>query len=145
MFTAGTDGGIRAWNIPSFAKDDQYPQTGGRNFCVAVLKDGSNQPYWKLDYHHYLPLLLAVKAGGKVQVWDCKSIVEKTLTYDQENIEQCQTDFIYCDKPLKEYELETGGNPTCAAWMETDNSLFAAGYDNSSLAFFNHNTGKLEF
>jgi len=46
---------------------------------------------------------------------------------------------------LKEYELETGGNPTCAAWMETDNSLFAAGYDNSSLAFFNHNTGKLEF
>ena len=51
IFTAGAEGLIKAWNLPSLPKDEKYPQTNGRSFCVGTLhSEPANgeelQPYW---------------------------------------------------------------------------------------------------
>jgi hypothetical protein len=82
LFSADQDGGIRIWSIPSFARGEKYPQTYGKNFNVGQWKDGLNEPYWQLEYHDFLPLLLAVKSSTKVQVWDCKEVAERASKFN---------------------------------------------------------------
>ena len=148
IFTAGMDGAIKVWSIPDFPKDDKYPQTDGRNFCVGSWSDGTGEPYWNLASHPFLPLLLAVKASSKVQIWDCKAIHDKARDYDQGDLEKCKESFDKCDRPLKELELEVSGkkpSPVCCTWIPTDNNMLAIGYDSSHVAFFSHSgAGKLE-
>ena len=146
IFTAGVDGQIRVWNIPQFQKEDKYPTTGGRNFCVGLWNDGVKEPYWNIDYHHFSPLLVAVKANSKVQVWNCDDIVEKAEAYDFSDEKKCQEDFDKNDKPMKEFELQVNDkvqNATCARWLATDSDMFAVGYESSHIAFFNYKTGKV--
>jgi hypothetical protein len=46
LFTAGTEGVIRVWNMPDSQVDEKYPQTSGRNYCVGVLSDNVSEPVW---------------------------------------------------------------------------------------------------
>jgi len=64
LFTAGVEGTIKAWNLPKFDKDDKYPTTNGRSFCVGVFNDSVAEPYWQLKYHPFLHLLLAIKSDS---------------------------------------------------------------------------------
>jgi WD40 repeat protein len=93
LFTGCGDGEIRIWNIPEQFKDDKFPITGGRNSCVGVWSDGEKAPYLSLDYHYFLPLLLAVKSGKPVQVWDCNEVVRLSQNYDFSDPEKCKIDF----------------------------------------------------
>ena len=112
-----------------------------------MWNDGIKEPYWNIDYHHFLPLVVAVKANSKVQVWSCSDVLEKAESYNFSDVKKCQEDFIKSDKPMNQYELEVNEkvqSATCAKWLATDTEMFVAGYESSHIAFFNYKTGKLE-
>ena len=64
LFTAGSEGIIKAWNVPKLDNDDKFPTTNGNSFCVGVFKDSVAEPYWALKYHPFLHLLLAIKSNN---------------------------------------------------------------------------------
>lgn len=68
--------------MPKFDKDDKYPSTDGRSFCVGLLNDGNVEPYWSLKYHPFMHLLLAIKSNNLIQVWDCYELTDFALEYD---------------------------------------------------------------
>ena len=148
LYTAGKDGVIRVWNMPGFLGDEKYPQTDGRNFQVGTLSDADgNEPYWRLEYHAILPLLLSIKGDSKIQVWDCKELSAKALTYDIDNEEQCRLDFVQETVPLKEMSFRLEGKEPAAcsiAWLPTDNNQFVVGYEDGHVVLFNYKTGTVQ-
>jgi len=94
-----------------------------------------------------LPLLLSIKGDTKIQVWDCKDVCNKALTYDVDNLEQCQADFVQQDQPLKEMTFSFEGKSPAAcsiAWLPTDNNQFVAGYEDGHVVLFNFKTGAVQ-
>ena len=147
IFTAGGEGVIRVWNIPEAVKDDKFPQTDGRNYCVGIWSDKIAEPYWQLSYHPFADLLLAIKADKYIQFWDCKDVIEKAAKYDPLDLDQCKADMSTQDSPLKEYAFEADGKspaPTCCSWLPTDSNLFVVGYRSSHIAIFDYTTAKVE-
>lgn len=54
IFTAGSEGVIRAWNLPGIREVNQYGDTyDGKNYCVASWCDQSNEAVWDLKHHSY--------------------------------------------------------------------------------------------
>ena len=63
--------------VPTFEEYDKFPLTAGRTYCVGEWKseeatDSGDEAYIKLTYQPATKVLLAVKYGGLVEVWDCK-------------------------------------------------------------------------
>ena len=134
---------IRVWNIPEADKDEKYPQTDGKNYCVGIWSDNVAEPYWQLQYHPFADLLLAIKSDKIIQVWDCKEIKEKVPSYDDKG----KVEMSNQDTPMKEYEFKHEGSqspPTCCSWLPTDSHLFVVGYKSSLVALFDYNSGKVE-
>ena len=46
IFTGGGEGVIRVWNIPEAVKDEKFPLTDGKNYCVGIWTDNVAEPYW---------------------------------------------------------------------------------------------------
>ena len=130
--------------VPQFEKADQYPATNGRDFCVGEWKTCDENPskqeaYITLKYAPFSNMLLAVKFGGMIELWDCNEQVKKAKDYKQDDIEQCKADFSRLDEPLKEFAYMIDGKiqtPTCATWLLTDANLIAVGYENGHVALF---------
>jgi hypothetical protein len=76
--------------MPDSQLEEKYPQTHGRNYCVGTLSDNVSAPVWQIEYHPFANVLLSIKSETLVQVWDCKSLVEKAISYDQEDTEKCK-------------------------------------------------------
>jgi WD40 repeat protein len=55
LFTAGDEGCIRVWDVPSISEVHQYGDTmDGKNYCIGVWSDGSNrEAIWDLKYHPF--------------------------------------------------------------------------------------------
>jgi hypothetical protein len=63
--------------VPTFENVDKFPLTNGRTYCVGEWKseectESGDEAYIKLAYQSTTNLLLAVKFGGLVEIWDCK-------------------------------------------------------------------------
>lgn len=65
IFSAGSEGKIRVWNVPEFQgdKEEFYRATNGVNYQVGEMSDGVAEPYWILKYHPFLNILMALKTG----------------------------------------------------------------------------------
>lgn len=138
LFSAGEEGVIRIWSIPSFSRDEKYPQTDGKNNCVGMFSTGVKQPYWHLEFHYFLPLLAAVKSGEKVQIWDCEAVFEKVKNFDSSTADK--NSILKVEKPTSELSFEVDGKTPGASaccWLSTDSDLIAVGYSSAHLAFFN--------
>jgi striatin 1/3/4 len=70
FFTAGSEGLIKIWNLPSVGEVNQYGDTfDGRNYCVGIFSEPTNEAFWDLRHHAYLDVLLSVSAGQQALLW----------------------------------------------------------------------------
>lgn len=54
MFTAGSEGVIRVWNLPAVHEVNQFGDTfDGRNYCIGRWNDQSQEAFWDLRHHSY--------------------------------------------------------------------------------------------
>lgn len=67
LYSAGTEGVIRIWAVPSL-HNDKYPPTNGKNFCVG-LWTSHRDVIWQLVHHPTERLLLSVSSDGTVKMW----------------------------------------------------------------------------
>jgi WD40 repeat protein len=114
LFTAGTEGQIRVWNVPDESEVNLYGNTyDGKNYCVAVWQDAEMDAIWDLKYHPFQELLLSISASSSKQVvlWSCDKL-DTNLT-EQDNPSQILTSF----------ELDSSSDcetvPTACTWLNT--------------------------
>lgn len=79
IFTAGVEGSIRLWNLPTVKEVNQYGDTfEGKNYCIGVWSDSTNstnqEAFWDIKYHPFSDYLLSVSANKSVLVWDCANL-----------------------------------------------------------------------
>ena len=54
IFTAGSEGVIRVWNLPALNEVNQYGDTyDGRNYCIGQWVEASGETFWDLRHHNY--------------------------------------------------------------------------------------------
>ena len=54
MFTAGSEGTIRVWNLPGIAEVNQYGDTyDGKNYCIGIWSDQSGEAFWDIQHHPF--------------------------------------------------------------------------------------------
>jgi WD40 repeat protein len=54
LFTAGTEGQIRVWNVPDESDVNLYGNTfDGKNYCVGIWSDNDMDAVWDLKYHPF--------------------------------------------------------------------------------------------
>lgn len=54
VFTAGSEGVIRVWNLPTLNEVNQYGDTyDGRNYCIGQWVEASGETFWDLRHHSY--------------------------------------------------------------------------------------------
>lgn len=107
IFTGGSEGVIRAWNMPLLQKDEQYPMTNGKSFCVGIWSDNIAEPVWQLQYHPFTDYLLSIKSDNIIQVWDCNEIAKSSENYDETKFSSANVS--KNDQPFKEYVFEVDG------------------------------------
>lgn len=70
LFTAGSEGVIRVWNLPTLHEVNQYGDTyDGRNYCIGQWVEASGESFWDLRHHNYQQMLLTVNASQQTLVW----------------------------------------------------------------------------
>ena len=77
LLTAGVEGQIRVWTVPTESDVNVYGDTqDGRNYCIAQWTDVDHEAYWDLKYHPFQDLLLSVSAASSngVQLWSCENL-----------------------------------------------------------------------
>jgi striatin 1/3/4 len=54
VYTAGSEGSIRAWHLPQTHEVNEYGDTyDGRNYCIAEWTETSGEPIWDIKHHPY--------------------------------------------------------------------------------------------
>ena len=81
FYTAGNEGIIRIWGIPS-VDVSKYPRTNGKNYCVG-LWTSHRDVIWQLVHHPIEDLLLSVSADGTVKMWKEFDISEMVDSVDK--------------------------------------------------------------
>ena len=84
FYTAGSEGIIRIWTIPSI-DGGRYPQTNGKNYCVGLWAS-HRDVIWQLVHHPIENLILSVSADGTVKMWKEFDISEMVDSVDKSNI-----------------------------------------------------------
>lgn len=64
LFTAGTEGCIRVWNLPAPSEVNFYGDTQeGKNYCIGTWQVGEEDVQWDIKHHPFQDLLLSVSAN----------------------------------------------------------------------------------
>jgi striatin 1/3/4 len=76
LFTGGSEGVIRLWNLPAVSEVNQFGDTfDGRNYCIGQWGgDEGSEVYWDLRHHSYSNMLLAVSAQPEATIWSTAEI-----------------------------------------------------------------------
>ena len=75
LYTAGTEGQIRAWVLPAQNEVNPYGDTfNGRNYCVGIWGEHGSEPIWDLAHHKVEDLLLSAEANDKVSLWNTERV-----------------------------------------------------------------------
>ena len=54
IFTAGSEGAIRVWNLPAINEVNQYGDTyDGKNYCIGQWNEASGEAFWDIRHHPY--------------------------------------------------------------------------------------------
>jgi striatin 1/3/4 len=127
LFTAGDEGCIRVWNVPSVSEVNVYGDTkDGANCCIGNWSDeDSREAIWDLKYHPFRDLLLSISANGSVLVWNCSGLYPKVKNQGK-----------VVNRKAYASSDDADQIPTSCAWLETQQNQFVVGYSDSSLAFF---------
>jgi striatin 1/3/4 len=52
IFTAGSEGVIRVWNLPAYNEVNQYGDTyDGKNYCIGQWMEPNQEAFWDLRHH----------------------------------------------------------------------------------------------
>ena len=131
IFTAGQEGLIKIWMIPTFEKYDKFPLTNGRSYCVGEWSVGSeteDDTIVSLKYNPLSKMLAAAKIGGHIEIWDCKEQIKKAEAYTQDDLLQCKDDFCRLDDPYMQNSFTIEGDTQkvmAIQWLPTEQSVLA--------------------
>lgn len=84
LFTGGSEGVIRLWNLPAVTDVNQFGDTfDGRNYCIGQwggeeAAHGNAEACWDLRHHNYQNMLLAVSAQPEATIWSTAEINTET-------------------------------------------------------------------
>jgi WD40 repeat protein len=54
IFTGGSEGTIRAWNLPTINDVNYYGDTyDGKNYCIGTWTETSGEAFWDIKHHPY--------------------------------------------------------------------------------------------
>jgi hypothetical protein len=54
IFTAGSEGTIKVWNLPTIYEVNQYGDTfDGKNYCIGTWTEASGEAFWDIKHHPY--------------------------------------------------------------------------------------------
>lgn len=54
IFTAGNEGIIRVFNLPTLSEVNQYGDTyDGKSYCIGQWTDSSGEAFWDIKHHPY--------------------------------------------------------------------------------------------
>jgi hypothetical protein len=72
------------WTVPSVSTVNQYGDTfDGKNYCLGLLAEPSNEAFWDIKHHTYQQLLLSVSASGQALLWSTADIATDNEFQDQ--------------------------------------------------------------
>ncbi len=109
LYTAGTEGVIRVWSLPSLSDVNPYGDTfDGRNYCIGQWVEASGESFWDIRHHNYQSMLLAVNASPEALVWDTKAV-------EAENQENNGKVLVKVKNPEEDI-------PTTCTWVEANHS-----------------------
>lgn len=110
---------------------NQYGDTfDGKNYCVGIFSEPSNEAYWDLRHHNYQPLLLSVSASNQALLWSTND-----LNGGQEGLENSNRliNSLKYNSPRSGNRLEV---PTSCSWIENSQHSCLVAYQNNSLVHF---------
>jgi len=122
IYSAGSEGIIRAWKPPSPDAVDPFGCYGGKNWCVGVW-NGHEETIWDLQGCPIRQMLLSVGADGFVNVWNCQTQSQG----DEEGITSSLAGKFVDDKVPDDM-------PTCSSWIHTNVHAFLVGYASDRVA-----------
>jgi len=124
-FTAGVDGNVIVWRLPT-SKQDAYAEFGKcAYFRQSVFKHGD--AVWGIAVHPTSNLIFSVSADGKVSGWQTEENGPTTPRYAMEH---------------KDAKTNVLAIPTSIAMMAQDNSKLLVGYSNGDLCVVDAETAK---
>ncbi len=143
IYSAGSEGIIRIWGIPSI-ESSKYPPTNGKNFCVGVWTS-HRDVVWQLVHHPTEGLLLSVSADGTVKMWKEFDISQLVDSVDKSTaLRRCvmvdSNDcllgaFVMRNTSQQYYEI-----PTSAAWLTGSHSGLLISYVSPMVGLFDRTT-----
>jgi len=144
LYSAGSEGIIRIWSIPSL-ESSKYPSTNGKNYCVG-LWTSHRDVIWQLVHHPTERLMLSVSSDGTVKMWkefdlsEYNDNVDKSIfiIFSIKNIDSndCLLGaFVYKSTSKQCYEI-----PTSAAWTSSSHNSLIISYVSPMLGMFDRIT-----
>ena len=81
IFTAGTEGTVRLFQLPGVQEVNPYGDTyDGKNYCIGQWTVGEmTEVVWDLKHHGYSALLAGCTAGGGVLVWNTQDLNDEKV------------------------------------------------------------------
>lgn len=75
VFTAGSEGTIRVWNLPLINEVNQYGDTyDGKNYCIGTWTEASGEAFWDIRHHPFSNYLLSISAANSISVWNTSDL-----------------------------------------------------------------------
>lgn len=54
IYTAGSEGAIRVWNLPAIDEVNQYGDTyDAKNYCIGQWTEATGEAFWEIRHHPY--------------------------------------------------------------------------------------------
>ena len=61
VFTAGSEGTIRVWNLPAINEVASYGDTlDGKNYCIGAWTESAQEAFWDIRHHPYSVIILTI-------------------------------------------------------------------------------------
>jgi striatin 1/3/4 len=136
LFSAGSEGAIRVWELIPGSDSDMFGPSSEQNWPIGVWLSHT-ECVWSLAHHPADSLLLSAGADGIVKMW---RTMDKSSCIEQMRASRTSANLLQSYTfPASEDTFHT---PTACAWVPTELNSFLVGYSSPFLAIFDKETGK---